>query len=74
MCCGSDRGADNREWSRGIGSRHGAQARLIHIDVSRAGMSRADLSTGAFKKYRSLWQPDWGRQRRRSGSYIQVRI
>lgn len=40
--------------------------------LSRAGMSRPGLSTGAFKKYKSLWQPDWGRQRKRSRSYIQV--
>lgn len=32
------------------------------------------VPAGAFKKYRSLWQPDWGRRRRRSRSCIQVRV
>lgn len=50
----------------------GAQGRPIHTDMSRAGVSRPGLSAGAFKKYKSLWQPDWGRQRKRSRSYIQV--
>lgn len=49
----------------GVGLRQGHS-------LSRASMSSPGLSTGAFKKYKSLWQPDWGRQRKRSRSYIQV--
>lgn len=57
--------------------------RLQPSSFDPSGQPRRDIHTswkrhpellgpkGVFKKYRSLWQPDWGRQRKRSKSYIQ---
>lgn len=50
-------------WGSGKASSHWCE---------RNWREQAGLSAGAFKKYKSLWQPDWGRQRKRSRSYIQV--
>lgn len=51
---------------QGVGVGTGSQDGPVHTP---------GLFTGAFRKYRpSLWQPDWGKPRRRSRSYIQVCI
>lgn len=48
---------------QGVGEGTGSQEGLV---------PSPGVFIGAFKKYRSLWQPDWGKPRRRSRSYIQV--
>lgn len=50
---------------QGVGEGIGSPEGLVHTP---------GVFTGAFRKYRSLWQPDWGKPRRRSRSYTQVRI